>query len=222
MYLLDPDIFAGGRGNIVRSLSPAAWFRFNRGITQAGGFASQWDDQSGNARHLKQPTGTNQPAVNPDGSLLFDGVDNFMKCDAFTLVQPETIYLLMKQVTWTINDRFCDGDTAVPASMLVYQSTSTPNITMFAGSATADNANLGINTYAAICAVFNGASSVLRVGNTTEVTGNAGASNGGGFTLGAQSNPGAYSNIEVKEAIIFPTAHTPAQRAQVVAYLLTL
>src|SRR6185369_16031814 len=139
MYLLDPDILAGGRGNIVRSLSPAAWFRFNRGITQAGGFASQWADQSGNGRHLKQPTGTNQPAVNADGSLLFDGVDNFMQCDAFTLNQPFTVALKMKQVTWTSSDCIFDGNTALSA--LLNQASISPILFMFAGSSAPSTAD---------------------------------------------------------------------------------
>ncbi len=47
--------------NFVLGLSPAAWFRAGTGITVTGSGVSQWDDQSGNARHLKQGTDANRP-----------------------------------------------------------------------------------------------------------------------------------------------------------------
>ena len=88
-----------------------AWYRFNQGITVTGSGVSQWDDASGNANHLLQAVDTNRPSKEADGSILFDGVDNYLKAVAFTLIQPETVYILLKQVTWVNQARFFDGDT---------------------------------------------------------------------------------------------------------------
>lgn len=51
-----------GAASIINS-APGIVARFDAttGITSAGGFASQWSDLSGNARHLLQATGANQP-----------------------------------------------------------------------------------------------------------------------------------------------------------------
>ncbi len=60
--MLHPAIFEDTVGaGIVSSLGPAAWFRANTGITVTGLGVSQWDDQSGNARHLLQGTDANRP-----------------------------------------------------------------------------------------------------------------------------------------------------------------
>jgi hypothetical protein len=202
----------------IASLSPAAWFRLGQGITEASAAVSQWNDASGNARHLKQATGAAQPAVQADGSILFDGTSDYLKCDAFTLDQPFTIYALMKAVTWTSNDRFWDGNTfnTTPA----FQGGLTPQWAIFAGSATiGTNANLAVDTYGVIQAVYNGASSLTQVNLTAAVTGSPGANAAAGFTLGANATPGNWGNIQVKEVIICAAAHDDATRARVVDYL---
>jgi hypothetical protein len=83
--------YIGGGGkkfqpNQVANL--AAWFRLGVGITETGQGVSQWDDQSGNGRHLKQGTDGARPSKQSDGSILFNGSDEFLKCDAFTFSQP--------------------------------------------------------------------------------------------------------------------------------------
>lgn len=39
------------------------------------------------------------PTLMDDGSILFDGTDNYLKCDAFTLgMPPVTVYMLAKNI----------------------------------------------------------------------------------------------------------------------------
>jgi len=193
------------------------WTRFNQGITVTGSGVSQWDDASGNGNHLKQGADTNRPSKEGDGSILFDGVDNFLKAGAITWNQPETVYLLFDQVSWTTSDGIFDGNADL--SMLLNSVTLTPRLSLFAGTANdpeTDSAVVG--SCVALCEVFNGASSVVQVGSTTRATGNPGASNAGGFTLGRRAGA-ASSNIQVKEVIGYSTAHDAATRAKVIAYL---
>ena len=193
------------------------WTRFNQGITVTGSGVSQWDDASGEGNHIKQATDTRRPSKEADGSILFDGVDNFLKADAFTLVQPETVYLLIKQIMWTLDDYFFDGNSVVTGS--VHQLSTTPGIKAHAGTYSSQNNDLVLGAYGVISVVFNGASSVLQVDNNTPTTGNFGASNMGGFTLGAAGNALVPSNIQVKETLVYSTAHDAATRSKVIAYL---
>lgn len=358
MKLLRKAPFAsGGIGSFISSggvATPnqhsglAAWYRFNQGITSVGSFVSQWDDQSGNARHLVQATAANRPfngsggsnlvtngtfdadtnwtkgtgwsigsgvascdgtqtaiselttatalsevlsaptlifmtftvsgysagtitpritgstttvgtarsangtyteviaannnqnvlrfradadfvgsidnviiqKITADGSILFDGIAHFLKTDAFTLNQPTTVYFLGKQVTWTALDTIYDGDTTAGV-MRLQQLTTTPNLALrnSAGTAAANNTELALNTYGVVTAVFNGASSLLQVNNGTPVIGDFGASTPGGFVLGANAVSSDFSNIQVKEILIYNVAHDAGQRASLVNYL---
>lgn len=203
-------------GNPIPALGPAAYYKYNTGVA-----VSQWDDQSGNARHLTQGVALNQPTIAGDGALLFDGAAQFMQTAGFTLNQPYTIYLRAKQVTWTANDRIVDG---VAAASRLFQVTATPSVSLNAGGgAAAANTNWAVNTYASVCFVVNGASSSILVDATTETTGNPGTNNPGGITLAAANTGLAnWANIQVKEVAVFTSAHDADTRARVNAYLGTL
>jgi len=149
-------------------------------------------------------------------TLLFNGVDSFLKTAPFTLNQPTTVYFLGRQVTWTSSMIIYDGD-AVNSGVL-QQTASSPQIRAFAGSGSATiSPNLG--AYAVVSTVFNGAASVLQLNLDSPVTGNFGSANMGGFTLGRNGLSGAFSNIQCKEVLIYNSAHDANQRAAVIAYL---
>lgn len=203
----------------ISSLNPAAWYRYGIGITSAATLVSAWADQSGNSRTLLQAIGTNQPTLTADNSVLFDGVDNFLQAVAFTFSQPLTGYLLLKHVTWVNDTYIVDGDTAASGSLL--HSGTTPQVKLYAGALAATNSDLAVNTYGVMAYVLNGASSLIQVNNGTPTTGNPGAFNPGGITIGANGDAGAgdFANIQVKEAIFFAAAHDATTRNKVTQYL---
>jgi hypothetical protein len=207
---------------LIQSLTPAVWFRRGIGITEAGGLVSQWDDQSGNDRHLKQATGTNQPSAEADGSILFDGIDNYMKCDAFPLVQPMTYYLLMKVVTWADSSMIAAGDTGFSPNIYLL---GTPGIYLWASIDGPNATALPAGTPGVICGVFDGASSVIEGASEDAFSGpNIGDTgvhtDAGGLTLAA--SPGGASqfcNLQIYEVIICPGAHDVETRLRVRAHL---
>jgi len=206
----------GGPPEPITALSPIAWYQYGVGITSATDLVSAWADQSGNGNDLVQATDTNKPTLQSDNSILFDGSDNQMEV-AFTLDQPCTFYLLMRQVTWTSTDVMWDGSAAQVQGS---QSVTTPRIGATAGAVIVNTA-LAVNTYGVVAVVYNGASGVLQV-NSTTTTGDIGANNPGGFSLGANRSVTAAANIQVKEVIIFPVAHDAATRTTVITYLATV
>lgn len=199
------------------------WTQFNSGITTTGSGVSQWDDVSGNGNHLKQGTDVRRPPKQADGSILFDGAGDFLKADAFTLVQPETIYLLLKQVTWTSADRIFDGNTVNTG--LVFQTGVTPSLTAFAGAAGASTTDLILDTYGVMSVVFDHDNNlnVLQIDNNTPATDTAfGTSDMGGFVIGAGGDDANTSNIQVKECLVYSAPHDASQRAQIINYLLSI
>lgn len=219
MYRLHGAIHAYGASFSPLDLSPAAWYRYGVGVTEAGGFASLWADQSGNGRDLAQATGTNQPAYSA-GVFTFDGADNYLKTAAFTLNQPISYFALIRQDGYTAGDAIVDGNTS--ATVLIQQQSSTPQVRIYAGAPTASSADLAIGTWGVVAAVFNGASSVLRVNNNADITGDTGAQNAGAITLGSTGGNSAHSAVSLKEFVAYNAALTDAQRDLVVSYLMAL
>jgi hypothetical protein len=197
----------------------AAWYQFNTGITEAGQGVSQWDDQSGNGRHLKQGTDGSRPVKQSDGSILFNGSDEHLQTDAFTFDQPATVYWLGKQVTWTDTDRLWDG---ISATFALFQNTASPQLRVNAGAGLGNISGPAIDTYGVVSVVLNGASSVLQLNNSSTVSGNAGTNNAGGFTLGSgvvTGTPALFSNSQVKEVLLYSEAHNAETRTKVISYL---
>lgn len=200
------------------SANMVAWFRKGVGITQAANAVSQWNDQSGNARHYTQGTGAAQPTLQGGLTILFDGTSDFLRTGVFVLAQPYTRYLRMRQITWTSSEYLCDGIGANTGHLI--QQTSSPTLSLMGAIS---NSALAINTWGSVAMVVDGASSVLRI-DATEVAGNSGVGNPGGLTLGADGGavPSVFGNIEVAEEIVYSVAHDASTRAAVIAYLNTL
>lgn len=202
----------------VTLLNPAAWFRFGIGVTVTGQGVSTWADQSGNANDLLQATDGARPPLQSDNTILFNGTDENLACANFTLAQPETFYLLGKQVTSTTSDIIYDGSTSQSASL--FQTATSPNVRIQAGLAGPANSGWALGTYAAVTVVFNGASSLSQINNGTAATGDAGATDASGFILGALAGGASnFSNIQVKEVILFAVAHDANTRLHVARYL---
>lgn len=198
----------------IAALGPAAWFR--RGDwTVTGSGISQWNDSSGNGRHLLQGTDAARPAGQADGSGLFNGTSHFLKTASFTLNQPTWVVMALKQVSWAADARIFDGNTY--QACVLYQKTSTPRIGTYAGSFGPDTTSLAVGATGIISVVYNATSSSLIVGSGSGSTGNVGAGNAGGFTLGANGNNLQFANIQVYEVAIFPIAPSAAQEDRAIA-----
>lgn len=152
-------------------------------------------------------------------SVLFDGVDDFLKTAAFTLNQPETVYVAMRQITWSNLEGIVDGDAG--GTFLLQQGVSTPNLYMYAGSNLGGNPDLVLGRFGVVTAIASGSSSVLQVNRGAPLLGNAGALNMGGVTLGASGAGTGNPNIQVSAVAIFAAAHDARTRARVINYLVS-
>jgi hypothetical protein len=140
-----------------------------------------------------------------------------MQTATFTLAQPIMMYLLFRQVTWSSGGVLCDGFTA--ASGQLVQTTGTPQINISAGSSTAANTGLAVNTYGIGAVFFSGTASSFLINKGAATTGSAGTTAMAGFTLGADGNGANFGNIQVKEVILFSGTHQQTQQYQVINYL---
>lgn len=204
----------------ILALSPAAWYRWNTGITESGGLVSAWADQI--ASHpLTQGTGVNQPALTASNTVLYDGSNSFMKSTSVTAGQPCTRVLLFRQITWAANAAIAANAGGL-TNPRIDQITASPNIALFAGAASSPSTNpdLALNTWGVITTVFNGASSTVRINDGADVTGNPGANGfSGGVTQGGRTSSTNLSNVEIAEDIVFPSGLSDSEKALVYKWM---
>lgn len=169
-----------------------------------------WKDKSGNARHVLQATAGKRPLLklaiqNGLPIIRSDGTDDFLQA-SYTLNQPYTRYALAK---WTGGLTLLDGTTLNTGLMYV----TGGNVSIFAGSNVSTGANPA--SFFLATAVFNGASSSIRIDSGTAASGNAGASNPGGITLGVRGDtttqPTANDYSEIIEVTGLVSAANDAQ-----------
>lgn len=187
-----------------------AWYKSDKGISIATG-VNQWFDQSGNNNHLNQVTLGRQPTVisseiNGYPGLIFDGVDDYLQT-SFTLVQPETVFIIVKMLSWTLNDQIIDG--AAGDSMLLQESGGgTDPIRLYGGAFLGPSLDLPVGNLGLITAIYNGASSLLQINNATIFSGNGGTASASGFTIGAGAGGSFNAHIVIAEAIVLSGAAT--------------
>lgn len=110
------------------------WFKADAGITQSGGLVTQWDDQSGNARHATasgatRPTYTTGalnglPGVSfPAGTYMDFGTDAL-----YDPTQPFTVCTVWKNTS--------DGGTWYHVALLVFATVSRRNFALMASNDT--------------------------------------------------------------------------------------
>jgi hypothetical protein len=185
----------------------------------AGGdaFATTFYDQSGNARDLVQATAANQPqvilAANSRPALLFDGSNDTMASGAFTLNQPHSRNAVYRLVTAASGEKhIIDGKTG-NTSILFFEVASGRTF-IYAGSSVGTNTTaMPVGQRGAVGVTYNGASSRIEFNgfNIASETGNPGAGNPGGLTIGSNGGGGSPANVEIQEVVQFDTAHTQSQ-----------
>ncbi len=174
-----------------------------------------WADQSGQGHHLSQSTAGFRPLLeltqqNGKPSVRTDGVDDYLRA-TFTLIQPTQMVMVVKRGTLTI----LDGVTI--NSMTVFNSGGS-NYTMYAGSngpvVALDNTAFHVLSF-----LFNGATSRAAVDNGTPATGDVGAGNGGGLTVGARGDLGVFGVNDYAEILVYNSALSSANLTALAQYL---
>ena len=210
----------GGYPAILEDGNTVGWYLSDdlTTITKDGSdFVSRWNDKLGSGHDLIQATGTNQPKwVDVDG-ILFDGVDNYLRAVNFTWNQPCEIFIVMKQLTWTLNDIFFDGGALDRGE--IYQFNIANKISEYCGG-TVKTFVWTLNNYGVLRILFNGAGGHMQIGTGTLQT-FTGASNMAGFILGARFNASAFANIQVKEIILRKIADISGDETAIYNYLAT-
>jgi hypothetical protein len=191
--------------------------RFDANFTAVPEGSTTFTESSSNAATVTiNSTGAKPARIIGSQQVLWDGSDDFLKTGAFTLDQPLTQIMVVKQVTWTSGDVFISGVDGTNECQ-IGQRNATPELQLYAGSLVAGNTGLAVATYGVVSAVFNGASSRLQVNLGTATTGDPGAQNMGAVTLGAASGGSqGFANMQVKAAAVCTGALSQSRLNQLI------
>lgn len=152
-------------------------------------------------RPLLQATETKQPLWVAGGTIRFDGVDNALTADSMIINQPWYIYMLVKALSFTDEDRYFSSFST--SSSYLKQETS-DNLLRLNSGASLNNTNNELNVWKVIRCLGNGANSKLGI-DASVVTGNLGTAALSGLSLAAWQGSTSYANIEVKDIICCDT-----------------
>lgn len=216
------------------SLSPSAWFRPEGLISIADGAAiSQWNDDSGNARHLTQATGNLQPslvlgALNGRSAVRFDGSGRRFG-SAATMANVlngsghGTVFVVFAVDTDAAANDVLFGQSN--SNRLLYVDTTGPNLVARAFDGTQDNAtksgaalgawHIGLWMYDGT----NVAAAVDDQDTAAMATTASGAQTDLSQTLVAGGDGTGHLKGYIAEIIVFASALTEENRRRVTAYL---
>lgn len=199
------------------------WWRSDQFVTTVGTDVSSWGQIAGNGYAMAQGTPARRPTLvasgTPNGMPLLRFLQantSFLVSAAFTLNQPVEV-IMSCNWTGTANPAYLFS--GVGAVVCAYENGL--NTALFAGS----DANVVAKTESQGAwknlDFYFGSGTCAHYVNTVQkgVPANPGANNPGGFALGAGSTGSLPATVDVSEVVIVSRSISPAERAQLYAYM---
>ena len=180
-----------------------------------------WLDQSGNGNDLTQATADKKPTykisiVNGKPVVRFDGIDDFLKATAFTLIQPEHVFLVIKVIVGSLSDYYFDGNTQ--DDMAALQRNVGANFTQFAGGFGV-TVTLGTTNFRIVNALYNGATSSVSLDGAADNVADAGSNSADGLSLGGSGVESLHSNFDLKTFLIYDSVLSVSDQGRVERYM---
>jgi len=172
-----------------------------------------WPDQSGNGNDLVQADADKKPTyeTNEINTTLpvvrYEGTDDTMAAAALGLEQTETVFFVIRVVASNLHDCFIDGTNNL--KMAVHQS-ATGNVWKMNAGTTLTVSNVAtVGSWGIYTATYKGAASDFRYNGSSIASGNVGAGNADGFTIGSRGDGTYCSQIDVAEIIVYNGEEPP-------------
>jgi len=184
-------------------------------FTLDGNYVDQWNDLSGNGRHVLNASGdATRPTYDPaTGRVTFVKANRtILQSAAFTaLAQPNTVFIVYKINTYTNLDIVftTTGDTLIQMYL--------GNFILYGGAVLSDGA---VNTNDNIhCGEFNGATSKYFINSALVASGNAGASTISRIRFGSSTVGVQYCSADIMEVFGFNRRLSSGERTGLELYL---
>lgn len=194
------------------------WLKADALALADGNAVSSWTDSSANTLHAVQATGAKQPTyktniVNGKPVVRFDGGDTLFSpaFGAALTVDWATILVCQLTLSGISANQYIISSQDVADHGLLYARSSDKSYAMYNGSPVGGTQT---DAWAVIVAIYNGASSSIRV-NATTVSGNAGSDNLPRVGVGSNRDVGDYFTGDIAEVLVYDPAPSAGELAQV-------
>ena len=180
-----------------------------------------WADQSGSGNNATQATTSKKPLLklaiqNGMPVVRFDGTDDYLQA-LFALVQPVTIFLVMRKRSTGTSRWFIDGATENACSLYI---SSSNQVRLYSGGAL--YGTLYYTNWKIVTLVVNGATSEMFANGSSFAAGAIGSVSPGGMTIGGIAPTGQLpTDVDFGEIVEYNSALSTANRQAVEAYLNT-
>jgi hypothetical protein len=211
-FITAPGVLTAPASGFVPSGSPALWYAADRitGLSDNDP-VERWPDLSVNKDDVVA-AGDRRPKYIANGqnslaTVRFDGLggaagDSLLNGSlSTTITQPATVFMVMKQISWTNNSLILSFGNELPMS----QAGTTPNIVITSGQAL-NISDFTLGTWKLVTMYWNSNSgdSEFRLNGVQKDVGNTGVSSGiTSFAIASTVAPASFCNIEVGEIIVY-------------------
>ena len=217
------------------------WLEHDTLLTESGGAVSKWTDIANGYEFISYATdgsagtSSNYPSWSVSNGVTFDGTDDVLRVVDSNWQTFGTVYVILKQITWTNSDIFYeyegwDGeDYDLYGGQRICQRTATPDIRLGAAGtySTGGISTLSINTWGLLTAEFSyEAQATLQLNDGDPITHSAVLTGTavGGFVLGAghAADYAAFhrhANVAYKAVIVRNQIDDSTTKAAIKAYL---
>ena len=187
-------------------------------LSLTAGDVDQWDDKSGNGRHVTPASNAPSWAAN---RITFDLANSEnLRSGAFVIAQPYTVVVVWKKtVARDIASYMVGSLNAVAGGMIGTGTSGAGNFVANAGAALSWGNN-DITTDHLHIVIFNGASSKYYLDDAASIDGNAGANATDGIEIGGYNN-WIWIDAELMEVIGYSGAMSDEDRLLLKTYLQT-
>lgn len=185
-----------------------------------GDTVNTWSDSSGNSNDFIRGAGTPMYKTNIVNGLpavmITSALGGKMTTPNFGAAQPDTIFIVFQRTT--DGSAMCLYDGLGQFTQLLYNSSGSGSIAMFADNNLAGT-TVATGVWAVFSSIFNGASSVTYSNGQSIITGDVGASNGGGMTIGETGGGSFNTDGVIAEILYYNSSLSTTNRQAVEDYL---
>jgi hypothetical protein len=201
------------------------WWRAESLLLNDGASVSTWSDESGQANHLSQATGTKQPTyrtnvLNGKPAIRFDGVNDLLTRASSPIggVSAWSIFFVGANPTVGASRRALNPRGAASVSNITLEGSSNQPWALWRNNAALRNFNVAAPSILTVIRV-DGTSESGWGNGTLAFTGTPDVAAAGGMVVGAEADGVNHGAFDLLELILYSRATTDTERRKVESYL---